>query len=314
MKNLLLSNDDGISSRGLWALKEFFDPRYRVYVVAPDRERSASGHSISLHDPIRLKVIEEGRIFSVSGTPVDAVHLALLGVVREKIDLVITGINIGLNLGTDVFYSGTVSSAFQAASFNIPGIAVSIDNSVSKGTADSSESAELKESGESKDQAESKDSTESKVSAEFRDSGPSEEPNNGQTTGSEASSDTGGGTIHFGTAVHFVNEIIEKMEEDQLDRKILLNVNVPNLPLEEIRGVEVTKLGKRHYYDSLIEREDPKKNKYYWIEGILTHDTLDEGTDVRAVHEKKVSITPLRLDITAHDYVEKLKRWKFHDF
>jgi len=288
MKNLLLSNDDGIHSRGIWALKEHFDNRYRVFMVAPDRERSASGHSISLHDPIRLKVIEKGRSYSVNGTPVDAVHLALLGVIKEKIDLVITGINNGLNLGTDVFYSGTVSCAFQAAAFNIPGIAVSIDTSG------------LKERAESMDPAKYDDLDESYGPEESR--APSESHGSGVKT------------IHYGTAIHFVSKIVEKLEEHPFDRDILLNVNVPNLPIEGIRGVEVTKLGRRHYYDNLIEREDPKKNKYYWIEGILARDTLDEGTDVKAIHEKKVSITPLRLDITAMDYVEKLKLWNFHVF
>lgn len=251
MKNILLSNDDGIHSPGLWALKEHFEGKYQVFIVAPERERSATGHSISLHDPIRLKVIKKGRIFTVNGTPVDAVHLALLGVVKDKIDLVVTGINNGLNLGSDVFYSGTVSSAFQAATFNIPGIAVSID-----------------------------------VNSE---------------------------PVHYESAVHYVNRVIEKIEKYPLDRSVILNVNVPNLAVNEIRGVEITKLGKRHYYDNLIEREDPKKDKYYWIEGILTHDTLDVGTDVYAIHEKKVSITPLRLDITAQDYIEKLKSWRFHE-
>jgi 5'-nucleotidase len=285
MKNLLLSNDDGIHSRGIWALKEYFDTRYRVFMVAPDRERSASGHSISLHDPIRLKVIEKGRTFSVNGTPVDAVHLALLGVIKEKIDLVITGINNGLNLGTDVFYSGTVSCAFQAAAFKIPGIAVSIDTGGSKGRTESMDFSKYN------DLAESYDPEESRVSAD--------------SYGSDVK------MIHYGTALHFVSKIVEKLEELPLDREILLNVNVPNLPIEEIMGVEVTRLGRRHYYDNLIEREDPKKNKYYWIEGILARDSLDEGTDVKAIHEKKVSITPLRLDITAMDYVQKLKLWNF---
>jgi 5'-nucleotidase len=257
MKNLLISNDDGIHSRGIWAVKDFFESKYRVFVVAPDRERSASGHSMSLHDPIRLTVLEKGRVFSVSGTPVDAVHLALLGLVEEKIDLVITGINNGLNLGTDVFYSGTVSGAFQAASFDIPGIAVSIDTHHER--------------------------------------------------------DPNGSPVHYETATHFVDRIVEKLRACPIDRKILLNVNVPNLPLGEIRGVEITRLGTRHYYDNLIEREDPKKNKYYWIEGIHARDILDDGTDVKAVHEKKVSITPLRLDITAADYVERLKGCNFHD-
>jgi 5'-nucleotidase len=251
MKNVLLSNDDGVHSRGLWTLKERLDGNYRVFVVAPDRERSASGHSISLHDPIRLKTIEEDRVFSVDGTPVDAVHVALLGILKSPMDFVVTGINYGLNLGSDVFYSGTVSAAFQAATHGIRGMAVSIE--------------------------------------------------------------TGGDKIHFETAAHFAGKILRAIEKHPLDASIVLNVNVPNLPVDRIEGVRVTKLGKRNYRDNLIEREDPKKNKYYWIEGVVTHDVLEEGTDVQALYEKMVSVTPLRLDITALDYVERLKGWNFLD-
>ena len=251
MKTILLSNDDGIQSRGIWALHDFFSKHFQVFVVAPDRERSASGHSISLRDPIRLKTDENDRVFSVDGTPVDAVHVALLGILKTPVDFVITGINNGLNLGTDVFYSGTVSAAFQASTFNIPGIAVSIDNN--------------------------------------------------------------GEEIHYKTAVYFLHRIIEKIIKNPMEKGIILNVNVPNLEVGDIAGMEITKLGKRCYNDSLIEREDPKKNKYYWIAGKLLDTDGEAGTDVKAIDEKKVSITPLRLDITAFDFIERLKEQHFHE-
>ncbi len=251
MKNVLLSNDDGIESRGIWALKEHFEEHFNVFVVAPDRERSATGHSISLHDPIRLKVVEEDRVFAVNGTPVDAVHLALHGVVKEKIDVVVTGINMGLNLGTDVFYSGTISAASQAKVLSIPAVAVSID-----------------------------------VSSR---------------------------PVHYETAAYVARRVVEKIDEKKVESGIILSVNVPNLEIHEIEGIEITRLGKRFYNDRLIEREDPKRNKYYWIEGAHAHDILDEGTDVKAVHERRVSITPLRFDITAGDYIDTLKQWNFDD-
>ncbi|MCK4924527.1 MAG: 5'/3'-nucleotidase SurE [Spirochaetes bacterium] len=251
MKNVLLSNDDGIESRGIWALKEHFEEHFNVFVVAPDRERSATGHSISLHDPIRLKVVEEDRVFAVNGTPVDAVHLALHGVVKEKIDVVVTGINMGLNLGTDVFYSGTISAASQAKVLSIPAVAVSID-----------------------------------VSSR---------------------------PVHYETAAYVARRVVEKIDEKKVESGIILSVNVPNLEIHEIEGIEITRLGKRFYNDRLIEREDPKRNKYYWIEGAHAHDILDEGTDVKAVHERRVSITPLRFDITAGDYIDTLKQWNFND-
>jgi 5'-nucleotidase len=251
MKNVLLSNDDGIESRGIWALKEHFEEHFNVFVVAPDRERSATGHSISLHDPIRLKVVEEDRVFAVNGTPVDAVHLALHGVVKEKIDVVVTGINRGLNLGTDVFYSGTISAASQAKALSIPAVAVSIDVSSMP--------------------------------------------------------------VLYETAAYVARRVVEKIDEKKVESGIILSVNVPNLEIHEIEGIEITRLGKRCYNDRLIEREDPKRNKYYWIEGAHTHDILDEGTDVKAVHERRVSITPLRFDITAGDYIDTLKQWNLND-
>jgi len=250
LENILLSNDDGIESRGIWALKEHLEPYYNVYIVAPDRERSAAAHSISLHDPIRLKVVEPDRAFSVDGTPVDAVYVGLLGVLNKKIDAVITGINNGLNLGSDVFYSGTVSAAFQAAALNIPAVAVSIDNK--------------------------------------------------------------GEYINYHTAAEVARRLLQKIDQYPPEKNVIYNVNVPNLPLEQIKGVEITRLGQRYYEDNLIEREDPRKNKYFWIEGIQIRDVLEQGTDVKALHELKISITPLRLDITAHDLIESLKKWKLH--
>ena len=253
MKTILLSNDDGIKSRGLWHLRHYFDGTesgYNVYVVAPDRERSATGHSISLHDPIRLKEVEKDKVYAVDGTPVDAVHMALLGVIPEKIDIVITGINNGLNLGTDVFYSGTVSAAFHAVSHGVPAIAMSIDN---RGT-----------------------------------------------------------QIHYETAALYAGKIVKSLRPSDVGEWTVLNVNVPNLPAEKVRGVEITRLGRRHYSDSLIEREDPKKNKYYWIDGELEAPVMEEGTDVKAVCENKVSITPLHWDITDHHSVSKLQNRGFH--
>ncbi len=250
MRNILLSNDDGINSRGIWELKAYFEDKYRVFIVAPDRERSATGHSISLREPIRLKEIEKDRIFAVDGTPVDSVYIAILGIIKEPIDIVITGINNGLNLGTDVFYSGTVSAAFQAASRNIPGIAVSIDNREGK--------------------------------------------------------------IHYETAAHFTGKIVNKIEKYSLVRNVILNINVPNVEIKDVNGIEITRIGKRYYEDNLIETEDPENNKYYLIDGELSHDILEEETDVKAIHENKVSISPLHWDITAHKYIAELKNRGFH--
>jgi 5'-nucleotidase len=185
----------------------------------------------------------------VDGTRVDAVHVALLGVVKEKMDLVVTGVNYGLNLGSDVFYSGTVSAAFQAVSFDIPGIAVSINS----------------------------------------DSEP----------------------VHYETAARYVELVVNQIAKKRPNSRIVLNVNVPNREVVDVKGVMVTRLGSRVYQDRLIEREDPKKNKYFWIDGSLVHEIPEKGTDVAAVKQGFVSITPLQRDITTMEYLPRLREWGF---
>ena len=247
MKKILVANDDGIFAPGIKALRKELEKIFDVYVIAPDRERSASGYSISLDNPIRVNEIEDGRVFAIDGTPVDAVYIALHGALKTDIDIVVSGINKGLNVGTDVFYSGTVSSAFQAVLFNKPGVAVSIDISDGK-------------------------------------------------------------KIYYETAAVIASRLVENIEEVISEPGIIININVPNVPINEIKGVEVTTLGRRIYKDRIIERVDPKNNKYYWINGIHMKDVYREGTDVTSVLNKKVSITPLRLDITDYNYVDKLKQ------
>lgn len=251
MQSILITNDDGIHSSGIAELEAELSSFYDIYIVAPDRERSATGHSISLHDPIRVKELRRGRIFAIDGTPVDSVHVALLGLVKKPVFAIVSGINHGLNLGQDVFYSGTVSAAFQAKTFGVHGIAISIDRE--------------------------------------------------------------GEEINYRTASKVAHAIIKKLQTSRADSKFILNVNVPNLPIDEIKGAEVTRLGKRIYRDKLIEREDPKKNKYFWFEGGNIEDVMEPGTDVYVVRERKVSITPLTLDLTSYADMKALLKEGFFD-
>jgi 5'-nucleotidase len=123
--SILLSNDDGISSKGLAVLQESLASLDEVWVVAPDRDQSAVSHSLSLHRPLRVEQVGP-RAFSVDGTPTDCVNLAINGLLRERPRLMISGINHGANLGDDVTYSGTVSAAMEATLLGVPGIAVSL--------------------------------------------------------------------------------------------------------------------------------------------------------------------------------------------
>jgi 5'-nucleotidase len=124
-KLILVTNDDGIRSEGLTSLAASLEPLGEVYVVAPDRERSAASHSLTLHRPLRMDKVGE-REHTIDGTPTDCIILALGGVLPRKPDLVVSGINRGANLGEDTIYSGTVSAAMEATLLNIPSIAVSL--------------------------------------------------------------------------------------------------------------------------------------------------------------------------------------------
>ena len=122
---ILVSNDDGIHSEGLRLLGESLRNLGEVFIVAPDRERSAVGHSLTLDMPLRVKQVGE-HLFAVNGTPTDCIALGVLGILKSKPDLVVSGINIGQNLGDDITYSGTVSAAMEAALLKIPSFAVSL--------------------------------------------------------------------------------------------------------------------------------------------------------------------------------------------
>ncbi len=129
---ILLSNDDGIMAEGIKALTLELSKEHEVYVIAPDRERSAAGHSLTLHTPIRVEELDSKfgakRIWITSGTPGDCVKIGINAILtpEEKPDLIISGINHGPNLGTDILYSGTVSCAMEGAMMGIPSIAVSL--------------------------------------------------------------------------------------------------------------------------------------------------------------------------------------------
>jgi 5'-nucleotidase len=241
---ILLSNDDGIGSEGLIALKNELSRTDEVWAIAPERERTCVGHAITLHKPLRIK--EHGDFsFSTNGTPADAILLGVKGLLPRKPDLVISGINKGPNMGQDVTYSGTVAAAKEAAFMDIPSIAVSLD---------------------------------------------------------------GRKDFLFDEAARTVRELVEKMWANSLREHIFLNVNIPNLLRVSIKGFMVTRLGKRIYNGKVVERTDPRGGKYYWIGGDGDGFEPIEGTDLLAVSEGYVSITPLHWDMTTYAAMETLKR------
>ena len=250
---ILLTNDDGIHAPGLLALKIGIEKRgHTVIVCAPDRPRSAASHAITLHKPLRISEVRlaDGSMgYAPSGTPSDCALIGLDEVVGEEgVDLVVSGINHGPNLGWDVLYSGTVAAAMEATILGKPAIAVST-----------------------------------------------------------ASYDK---NLHYETAADFVaNPLIDLVARHGLPPHTLLNVNVPNLPADEIKGVQVTVTGERQYLDRLDKRLDPSGRPYYWLGGKIHDKETPEGTDTHAVGDGFISVTPIHLDLTAHVLLGDLKAW-----
>ena len=253
MSYILITNDDGIDAPGLFALKTALEKLDPVVVVAPDHNWSASGHTKTMHKPLRVhkRTLPDGSMaYASDGAPTDCVALVMLGLLPEKPSLVVSGINPGANLAHDLTYSGTVAAAMEGAINNIPSIAMSIDAH-----------------------------------------------NRGQ--------------IDFAGAAEYAVRIAKRMTNLGLPPDTFLNVNVPDIPLNQIRGVRITRLGKRIYRDELIERLDPHGASYYWIGGEPpSGETEEEGTDVWAVAHHFVSITPVHLDMTSHAMIDPLKAWE----
>ncbi|MCX7794179.1 MAG: 5'/3'-nucleotidase SurE [Thermodesulfovibrionales bacterium] len=260
MALILLTNDDGIHAHGIKALYHAFLEIAEVYIVAPDRERSASSHSLTLHRP--LKVSELGdRIFSVNGTPTDCVALAVNKILPKKPELIISGINDGPNLGDDITYSGTVSAAIEGTILGIPSFAISLDTWIMK------------------------------------------------KNHKEGFCETG--VCWFESATRIALIVARFILEHSLPYDTLLNVNVPNLPLNEIKGIKLTRQGKRIYDNAIQEVYSPSGEKHYWIGGGEPYWERGEDTDINAVVNGYVSITPVHLDLTNYEALKYLSaRWQ----
>jgi len=234
----LLTNDDGFFSAGLEALRASLEDLGEIYIVAPDRERSATSLSLSLHRPLRLQTIRP-RIFAVDGTPADCIYLAIKGLLPELPDLVISGLNHGPNLGKqDVAYSGTVAAALQAAFLGLRSTAVSL----------------LPDSHHH---------------------------------------------YFFNEAAAAMRKIIVYFLENPFPAGLALNFNLPPPPF---RGIKIVPLGEKRYNPQIIENTDPRGRKYYWIGSSQPEIVSKEGTDIEAVSEGFIALTPLWVNFTATEY------------
>ncbi|HXC50445.1 MAG TPA: 5'/3'-nucleotidase SurE [Candidatus Limnocylindrales bacterium] len=237
---ILASNDDGIQSSGLARLVEALRVLDEVIVVAPDRERSAVSHALTIERPLRADEIQPGWI-AVNGTPTDCINLALNGLLPKRPWLIVSGINRGANLGDDITYSGTVSAAMEAVLLGVPAVAFS---------------------------------------------------------------QVGRVAFHYDAAAAFAVGLVRQLKEEGLPPDTLLNVNVPDLPAPV--GFAITRQGKRRYSDAIVEKDDPRGRKYYWIGGSELDFEDAPGTDFTAIRDGLVSVTPLHLDLTNYEAMQKL--------
>jgi 5'-nucleotidase len=243
--NVLVTNDDGVHAPVLGALRQALARFGRVVVVAPDRDQSATSHALTLHRPFRIQR-HEPDLYSVDGTPTDCVITSFYGLLEQRPDLVISGINLGPNMGEDVFYSGTVAAAIEGSLQGTPAIAASWAGKLA--------------------------------------------PDWAEPAG-------------------FLARLVERLLERGLPRRHLLNVNFPARPWADVRGVRVTRLGSRIYHDTLVKKVDPRGRDYYWIGGEDPEWESIVGTDFHAVNQGCISVTPMRLDLTADGALPELEAW-----
>jgi 5'-nucleotidase len=247
---ILVSNDDGIEAPGLRALAAALREVGEVVVVAPDRERSAVSHAITMYDPLRaVRADFDGlRAWAVSGMPADCVLLGCRELLDAEPDVIVAGINRGDNLGEDIWYSGTVSAAMEGAILGVPSVALSVATAAP------------------------------------------------------------GGSYDYRAAAAFARLVVP-LAAKNLPADVMLNVNVPNSPAEAIAGVVLARQGRRRYQTTFDKRQDPRGGTYYWLGAERPLDERAEGTDVTAVRDGFVAVTPVAVDLTAHGLFEAVAEW-----
>ncbi|PKO83921.1 MAG: 5'/3'-nucleotidase SurE [Betaproteobacteria bacterium HGW-Betaproteobacteria-11] len=242
---ILLSNDDGYLAPGLNQLAASLADLGEITVVAPERNRSGASNSLTLDQPLYLRHADNGFRF-VTGTPSDCVHLAVTGLLDSQPDMVVSGINLGANMGDDTIYSGTVAAATEGYLLGLPSLAISL------------------------------------ASYEGR---------------------------HFETAGRVAHALVERFCRAPFPAPVLLNVNVPDLPFEALRGMRITRLGRRHKAEPAVRTLTPRGETVYWIGAAGPAADAGEGTDFYAVERGWVSITPLQIDLTHDEQLAAVADW-----
>ena len=257
-KTILITNDDGFEAVGLKHLVEALQPIANIVVVAPDRNQSACGHSMTLNRPLKMMSFDDDS-YTIDGTPTDCVFVSLHTLFKDiKPDLLISGINIGSNMGEDITYSGTVAGAMDAVLHKVPAIAISqVYNNLN--------------SNENKDDWD------------------------------------------FELAKQTIVKISEKILKDQfpLGERKLLNINIPQIKPSDCNGIKITKAGYREYGDDIHSHHNPRGEEFHWIglHPLIWQSDEQKNCDFEAIKAKYVSITPIQLDLTSYNDIDKLKEW-----
>jgi 5'-nucleotidase len=242
---ILVSNDDGYFAPGITLLAEALGQVGEVTVVAPERDRSGASNSLTLDRPLTVRRAPNG-FFSVNGTPTDCVHIAVTGLLDFTPDVIVSGINLGANMGDDTIYSGTVAAAVEGYLLGIPSLALSL------------------------------------------------------------TSRTGG---HFQSAISVALQMVERLRRAPFGEPVLLNVNVPDVEPAALSGIEVTRLGKRHKAEPVVKMQTPRGETAYWIGPAGGAADAGPGTDFYAVEQCRVSVTPLRMDLTHSGQLPRAREW-----
>ena len=242
---ILVSNDDGYFAPGITLLAEALRQLGEVTVVAPERDRSGASNSLTLDRPLTVRRAPNG-YFSVNGTPTDCVHIAVTGLLDFRPDVVVSGVNLGANMGDDTIYSGTVAAAAEGYLLGIPSVALSLTSKTGE---------------------------------------------------------------HFQSAIGIALQILERLKRRPFAEPVLLNVNVPDIAPDALAGVEVTRLGRRHKAEPVVKLQTPRGETAYWIGPAGGAADAGPGTDFHAIEANRVSVTPLRMDLTHNTQLTVAKEW-----
>jgi len=242
---ILVSNDDGYFSPGITLLAEALAGLGDVTVVAPERDRSGASNSLTLDRPLVVRRAANG-YYSVNGTPTDCVHIAVTGLLDFTPDVIVSGVNLGANMGDDTIYSGTVAAAVEGYLLGIPSLAVSLTSKAGE---------------------------------------------------------------HYDSAIGVAVDIVGRLARRPFGEPVLLNINVPDVARGELGAPQVTRLGRRHKAEPVVKLQTPRGETAYWIGPAGGAADAGPGTDFHAVEQGKVSVTPLRLDLTHHAQLSQAKEW-----